>query len=145
MTTLPLPQTKLVPFAVYREAYGRLPPRPRTPAPAPQAPGLLPYDDLLALEDERPLSDQDRDRVIDAAQDVLCAALASEGGLCALRRDRVHGLCLHRPQAALVALREIERNLALDLINRHLMACHKRRQILRELQSLVETLRDIAG
>jgi hypothetical protein len=145
MQSLPIPHTQILPFSAYRDAQGGAARRAGAPRPVPGEPGLLPFDKPLPPDDGQPLSEVDHGRVIDAAQEAISAALAGDRELCALRRDRVNGLCLRRPMAALLAVREIERILRLDIISRHLMICHKRRQLRRELESLLDTLRDIAG
>lgn len=83
----------------------------------------------------------DRHRVVDEVQEAVCAALGGDAALFDLLRLRVELLCARRQLLGDAAAVEIDRLLAVDIVERHFLACDKRRRLQRDLLSLARTLR----
>lgn len=82
----------------------------------------------------------DRSRVLDEVQEAVCAALCGDGPLFDLIRHRVVLRCVRHPLLGDAAAAEIERLLAIDIVQRHFLACDKRRRLQRDLAALAEML-----
>lgn len=133
-------------------------PIPDTPAGAPytgperrrNAAGLQ-RGELLPLESVylvMPEAAQDltlqgqRSRVVDEIQEAVCAAMSGESPLFDLIRRRVLMHCAMSPGVSAAAADELDRLLAVDIVQRHFHACDKRRRLLRELMAVAGSLRD---
>ena len=114
----------------------------RRSAAAPSADRVAVYVAAQALPAaEVPAAPTAQHRVIDEVQEAVCAAMAGEPGLFDLLKRRVLMHCARHPQAGGTAAAEIQRLLAVDIVERHFLACDKRRRLQRELQALAEALR----
>lgn len=87
----------------------------------------------------------DRCRALDEVQEAVCAAISGEAPLFDLVKRRVLMLCARRPEVRAAAAAELERLLAVDILQRHFHACHKRRRLQRELAELAAGLRAGVG
>lgn len=87
----------------------------------------------------------DRCQVVDEVQEAVCAAMSGEAPLFDLIKRRVLIHCARRPEVGVAAAAELERLLAVDIVQRHFHACHKRRRLQRELADLAVSLRAGAG
>lgn len=87
----------------------------------------------------------ERQQVLNAVHDALSAAMTADAALCRLRLQQALDLCTDRPHVSWAAHREIKRLLALDIVERHLSACEKRRCLQREMEALAARLRQIAA
>lgn len=83
----------------------------------------------------------DRNRVVDEVQEAVCAALGGDAALFDLLRQRVVLRCARRPLLGHAAALEIDRLLAVDIVERHFLACDKRRRLQRDLAMLAQVLR----
>ena len=83
----------------------------------------------------------DRSRVLDEVQEAVCAALCGDAPLFDLIRHRVVLHCGLHPLLSDAAAGEIERLLAVDIVQRHFLAFVQRRRLQRDLAALAETLR----
>lgn len=83
----------------------------------------------------------DRSRVLDEVQEAVCAALCGDAPLFDLIRHRVVLRCGRHPLLGDAAAGEIDRLLAVDIVQRHFLACDKRRRLQRDLAALAEALR----
>lgn len=82
-----------------------------------------------------------RNRVLDEVQEAVCAALGGDAALFDLLRQRVVIRCARRPLLGDAAASEIDRLLAVDIVERHFLACDKRRRLQRDLAMLAQLLR----
>lgn len=110
-------------------------PRPDEPLPGEgvlqQVPTVL---EAAALQ-------SDRSGVVDEVQEAVCAALCGDAPLFELIRHRVVVRCVRHPLLGGAAAAEIDRLLAVDIVQRHVLACDKRRRLQRELAALADALR----
>ncbi|RTL41591.1 MAG: hypothetical protein EKK53_13475 [Burkholderiales bacterium] len=83
----------------------------------------------------------ERSRVVDEVQEAVCAALCGDAPLFDLLRERVGLRCVRHPLLGEAAAAEIDRLLAVDIVQRHFLACDKRRRLQRELTALAGRLR----
>lgn len=106
---------------------------------------LLPLESIYVV---MPTAAQDlslqeqRSRVVDEIQEAVCAAMSGEFPLFDLIRRRLLLHCDGFPAIRASAAVELERLLAVDIVQRHFHACDKRRRLLRELGALADALRD---
>ena len=117
-----------------RRRFGTVP-RPDEPLPGEgalqQVPTVL---EAAALQ-------SDRSGVVDEVQEAVCAALCGDAPLFELIRHRVMLRCVRHPLLGAAAAAEIDRLLAVDIVQRHVLACDKRRRLQRELAALADALR----
>lgn len=83
----------------------------------------------------------DRSHMLDDVQEAVSAVLCADAPLFDLIRHRVFLRCVGRPWLGAAAAAEVERLLAIDIVQRHVLACDKRRRLQRDLVALAETLR----
>jgi hypothetical protein len=83
----------------------------------------------------------DRSGVVDQVQEAVCAALCGDAPLFELIRHRIVVRCVRHPLLGAAAAGEIDRLLAVDIVQRHVLACDKRRRLQRELAALADALR----
>lgn len=90
-----------------------------------------------------PLSEAEQFRVLELVQEAVSAALSSEADLCELRCGHLRALCAPGTEAAALAAAEFDRLLAIDIVERHLDMCHRRRLLRRNLALFARQLHPV--
>jgi hypothetical protein len=107
----------------------------------PSAGARMPLAERAAMDATSTMDE--RSGLLDEVQDVVGAALCGDSPLFDLLRQRLTLRCVGRPWRGATAANEILRLQAIDIVQRHLLACDKRRRLQRELVALADTLRAV--